>query len=183
VLSNRTLNLIENGFDLAVRAGTPPQSSSMIARKVTSLESQLFAAPAYIERHGMPSSVVELNRHALVLFRPRDGAAEWNLSGPDGVQSVTAKGRIGCDDFNFVRATALAGAGVALMPRLIVANDLSTGRLVRVLPNHELRGNALYLVDPSARQLPARVSAFRDYLTAVCVKRLAAPTPKAQEAS
>jgi DNA-binding transcriptional LysR family regulator len=170
VLSNRTVNLVEEGFDLALRAGGKLGASSMVARKITTLEMQLFAAPSYIERHGVPTKLGELGKHALVLFRPRDGHAEWKLSGPDGSENVDVTGRIGCDDFNFVRSSALAGGGVALMPRLIVAHDLSAGRLLRVLPAYEMRGAALYLVYPSARQLPARVSAFRDFLTAQCSK-------------
>jgi DNA-binding transcriptional LysR family regulator len=170
VLSNRTLNLVEEGFDLAVRAGSAPSASSTIARKVTSLESELVAAPAYVERHGVPAKVADLARHSLVLFRPREGVSLWKLWGPDGVQTVEARGRIGCDDFNFVRSAVLAGGGVGLMPRIIVAQDLAAGRLVRVLPRYESRGAALYLLYPSARQLPARVSAFRDFLTAQCSK-------------
>jgi DNA-binding transcriptional LysR family regulator len=179
VLSNRTVNLVEEGLDLAVRAGNPPSVSSMIARKVTSLESQLYAAPTYIQRHGLPTKLADLNKHALVLFRPRDGVAQWKLWSPDGVQNVEARGRIGCDDFNFVRSATLAGGGVALMPRIIVAQDLAAGRLVRVLPPYEWRGAALYLLYPSARQLPARVSAFRDFLTAQCSKHWA-PSAAAQ---
>ncbi len=170
VLSNRTLNLVEEGFDLAVRAGNAPSASSMIARKVTTLEQQLFAAPAYAERHGLPQRLTELAKHSLVLFRPKGGVAQWKLWGPDGVQSVEARGRVGCDDFNFVRSAVLAGGGIGLMPRIIVAQDLAAGRLVRVLPRYESRGAALYLPYPSARQLPARVSAFRDFLTAQCSK-------------
>ncbi|HVG85342.1 MAG TPA: LysR family transcriptional regulator [Polyangiaceae bacterium] len=170
VLSNRTVNLVEEGFDLAVRAGSAPSASSAIARKITSLESELFAAPGYVERHGVPSKLADLAKHSLVLFRPRDGVSQWKLWGPDGAQTVEARGRIGCDDFNFVRSAVLAGGGVALLPRIIVAQDLAAGRLVRVLPRYESRGAALYLLYPSARQLPARVSAFRDFLTVQCSK-------------
>ncbi len=173
LLSNRTLNLVEEGLDLAVRAGTMT-SSSLVARKIGTLESPLLAAPSYIERHGQPATLDDLAKHSLVLFRPRDGEATWPLTGPEGEHKLSVRGRIGCDDFSFVRAAVLAGGGIGVMPRLIANQDLAAGRMVRVLPRYEMRGGGLFVVYPSARQVPARVAAFRDFMAARCSRQLTA---------
>ncbi|HEV8245458.1 MAG TPA: LysR family transcriptional regulator [Polyangiaceae bacterium] len=170
VLSSQTLNLVEEGFDVAVRAGTL-RSSSLVARKIGTLESPLLAAPSYIERHGVPSDLSDLAKHSLVLFRPRDGQATWPLTGPEGERKLEVRGRFGCDDFSFVRAAVLAGAGIGAMPRVIASQDVQSGRMVRVLPAYEMRGAGLYIVYPSARQVPARVAAFRDFMVAQCLRR------------
>jgi DNA-binding transcriptional LysR family regulator len=169
IISNRQLNLVEEGIDLAVRAGTL-SSSSLVARKVATLEAQLFASPGYLERQGTPSTLDDLKQHSLVLFRAREGRDTWKLTGKSGEESVNVEGRISGDDFNFVRTCLLAGAGIGMIPRITATHDLSTGRLVRVLPPYEMLGAAMYVVYPSARQVPARVAAFRDLLATSCSK-------------
>ena len=73
---------------------------------------------------------------------------------------------MGGDDYGYVRAAALAGGGVALLPRLVCATDEAAGRLVRVLPVYAARGAGLYVLVPSAAHVPARVAAFRDFVAA-----------------
>jgi DNA-binding transcriptional LysR family regulator len=73
---------------------------------------------------------------------------------------------MGGDDFSYIRAAVLAGGGIALMPRLVCAKDEEAGRLVRVLPAFEAKGAALYVLYPSAAHVPARVTAFRDFVAA-----------------
>jgi DNA-binding transcriptional LysR family regulator len=81
-----------------------------------------------------------------------------------GDTGVAVRGRIGGDDFSFLRGIVLAGGGIAAMPHINCAADERAGRLVRVLPTYHLRGATLYLVYPSAKSLPARVVAFRDFV-------------------
>jgi len=164
-LTQEVVDLVKEGFDVALRAGRLTDSS-LVARRVGGLESQLFASPAYLKRRGAPSSVKDLLRHDLVLFRAIDGGSSWTLDGPRGEVKLDVKGRVGGDDFLFVRAAALAGAGIALMPRVICASELRDGRLVRVLEPWESRASALYFVYPTARHVPAKVTAFRDFLLA-----------------
>ncbi|MFT3769074.1 MAG: LysR substrate-binding domain-containing protein [Minicystis sp.] len=76
------------------------------------------------------------------------------------------RGRIGGDDFTFVRAMVVAGGGIGLLPHVNCAADEASGRLVRVLPDHHARGATLYVVYPSAKNVPARVTAFRDFVLA-----------------
>jgi DNA-binding transcriptional LysR family regulator len=170
VLTGRFLNLVEEGVDLAVRAGKL-DDSSLVARRVGSLEARLFAAPGYLRRRGVPKSVKELASHDALLFRARRGRASWQLSGPKGVEKVDVSGRVSADDFAFVRQMMLAGAGIGLVPWTTCAQDVERGRLLRVLPEYAAPGGALHVVYPSARYMPQRVALLRDFLVQGLLER------------
>jgi DNA-binding transcriptional LysR family regulator len=167
-LSTRQVNLVQEGFDLALRASVKLSDSSLVARKAGELEGELYASPGYLSAHGTPVTADDLAQHRCVLFRPNDGEATWTLWGPEGELERRVRGRIGGDDYLFVRAATLSGAGVAALPRLVAADDVAAGRLVRVLPAYVLRGAALYVVYAAARTLPAKISVFRDFVLHWC---------------
>jgi DNA-binding transcriptional LysR family regulator len=162
------VNLVQEGFDLALRASGKLSDSSLVARKAGELEGELYASPGYLSAHGAPVTLDDLAQHRCVVFRPKDGEATWTLWGPEGEIERRVRGRIGGDDYLFVRGASLSGAGVAALPRLVAADDASAGRLVRVLPAYVLRGAALYVVYAAARTLPAKISAFRDFVLQWC---------------
>jgi len=163
-LTQRVVDLVREGFDLALRAGRL-RDSSLVARRVGSLTAQLFASPRYLERRGTPRTLADLRGHDLILFRGRDGVANWKLKrGARESVTVEAHGRISGDDFLFVRESVIAGAGIGLMPRLICARALGEGDLVQVLEPWEEQGGNLAIVYPSSRHVPAKVTAFRDFL-------------------
>jgi DNA-binding transcriptional LysR family regulator len=165
-LTPRVVNLVQEGFDLAIRAGRLVDSA-LVARRVGDVGAQLFASPAYLERHGTPESLADLADHACVLFRPRDGSATWNLehAATGETVEVIVRGRLGGDDFSFIRTAVLAGAGIGLVPRVLTHQDVTDGSLVRLLPDYAMRGGgAFHIVYPSSRHIPARVTAFRDFL-------------------
>ena len=163
ILTTRTMNLVEEEVDLALRAGRLADSS-LVARKLGDLEADIYASTEYVRSRGVPASLEELAQHACILFRPRDGKVEWTLHGPEGEVRHEVHGRIGGDDFSFVRAAVLAGGGIALVPRIVAAADVASGRLVRVLPRYVMRTGALHVVHPSARNIPAKVAVFRDFV-------------------
>lgn len=162
-LTQRVVDLVAEGFDLAIRAGEL-RDSSLVVRRLGGTDAQLFAAPGYLERRGAPRALGDLNEHDLVLFRPVHGRTRWVLGSGARELTLDVRGRIGCDDFSFVRAAVVAGAGIGLAPRLICARDEADGRLVRVLPRFTGRLGSLHLVYPSARHIPAKVAVFRDFL-------------------
>lgn len=86
------------------------------------------------------------------------------MRGPTGETNVEVRGRIGGDDFTFVRAIVVAGGGIGVLPHINCGAEEASGRLVRVLPEYHARGASLYIVYPSTRNVPARVSAFRDFV-------------------
>jgi DNA-binding transcriptional LysR family regulator len=164
VLTSRSIDLVEEGIDIAVRAGRL-KDSSMVARKLITTDLQLFAAPAYLRRRGVPKRLRDLVAHDCLLYRPEAGKNIWRLSGRDGDESVEVKGPIGADDMAFLIRAALAGAGIGLLPDLGMAKNLDRGELVRVMPEYAMKGGALYLVSPATRQQLARVRLLHDFLT------------------
>ena len=162
-LTMRRVNLVKEGFDLAVRATGKMLDSSLVARKVGDLESDLYASRAYLDVHGLPATIAALSDHACVLFRARDGRAEWTLEGPKGTVEHSARGRISGDDYTFVRGAVLAGAGIALLPRILATEDVMAGHLVHVLPAYVQRGAALHVVYAAGAKVPAKIAVFRDF--------------------
>jgi DNA-binding transcriptional LysR family regulator len=165
-LTNRAVNLVDEGFDVAVRAATRLADSSLVAKKLGELEHALYASPRYIESRGAPASAHDLGDHHCIVFRGKDLAKTWRLHDDKETIEVAVRARMGGDDFGYLRAAVLAGGGVALMPRLVCAKDEAAGRLVRVLPGLAARGAGLYVMYPSAAHIPARVAAFRDFVAA-----------------
>jgi len=167
-LSNEHTDLVDEGFDVAVRAASKlGDSTTLVARKLGPLSKGLYAAPAYLARHGVPAKPGDLAAHHCVVFRAHDLVRTWELHGPNGAElpPLSVRGRINGDDLAFVRAMLVAGAGIGLLPQINCAADEANGRLVRVLPGFQARGATLYIVYPSLKQVPARVTAFRDFVS------------------
>jgi DNA-binding transcriptional LysR family regulator len=164
-LTNQHSNLVDEGFDVALRATARLDDSSLVARKLGELEQRLYASPMYLQKRGTPRTWKDLEAHACVLFRAKELARTWSLRSAAGVVDVPVRGRVGGDDFTFVRAMVLAGAGIGILPHVNAAADEAGGRLVRVLPQLHARGATLYVVYPSAKNVPPRVTAFRDFVT------------------
>jgi DNA-binding transcriptional LysR family regulator len=163
-VSNSHANLVDEGFDVALRATVDLADSSLIARKLGALELRLYAAPKYLRKHGTPESPGDLVDHKCVVFRAKELARTWALRSAAGETSVNVSGRIGGDDLMFARAMVAAGGGIGLLPHINCAGDEDSGRLVRVLPDYHAKGANLYVVYPSAKNVPARVSVFRDFI-------------------
>ncbi len=161
-LSNRFVDLVKDGFDAAMRAGTL-RDSSLVARKLTDTPFALYASPGYLRAHGTPKKPAELETHPFVLFRPTHGEQRISLRSSKGTVRIAARGPIACDDLAFARRCCLRGAGIASLPRFSADPDAASGRLVEVLPGHESGNGTLHLVYPSSRLAPARLVAFRDF--------------------
>ncbi|HET7545972.1 MAG TPA: LysR family transcriptional regulator [Polyangiaceae bacterium] len=167
-LSSRFVDLVAEGFDLALRAGKL-SDSSLIARKIGVDSLGLFAAPSYLRRRGRPKTVADLASHDCVLFHASHGKSEWQLAGPRGVERVTVRGPLNTDEMGFVQQAVAAGVGIALLPTIGVRLAAAYRKLptpVRLLPEYSVMGNGLYIVSPSSRLPSASVSAFRDFLFA-----------------
>lgn len=165
LVTNRRVNLVEEGVDLALRAG-PLDDSTLVARKVVATELRLYAAPAYLARRGTPRRLRDLASHDCVIHRSARGVLPWRLSGPRGVEQITVSGPISVDDMGSSRLLALEGVGIALLPDQVVRADLEVGSLVHVLPAYALalQSAGLHVVTPPLRHVPLRVSLFRDFL-------------------
>lgn len=164
-LSDRKVDLIEDGLDLAIRIGAMPQSD-LIARKLAGVRSIVCAAPAYLARHGAPQTPADLARHACLGYTLTGTGADWRLEGPDGAVIVPISGPIRADNGDIIRLAALSGAGILFQPHFIVDDDIETGRLVRILPDWQSAELGVYAVYPSRKHLSAKVRTFVDFLVA-----------------
>jgi DNA-binding transcriptional LysR family regulator len=164
-LSARRSNLIEEGFDGAIRATMKVDDASLVARRLFTSETHLFASPAYLARRGTPAALEDLTAHDCVLFRPVEGKNRWTLSGSGGEErTVDVTGRLAGADFAFVHAALRAGAGIGTMPSFLATRSLAEGTLVRVLPGWSQAAGTLFFVYPAARHVPRKVIAFRDFM-------------------
>jgi DNA-binding transcriptional LysR family regulator len=159
ILTNQPLDLVAHNIDLALRGGDPG-GSGMIIRKVGQIAFGLYASPQYIERCGAPSSLDELDRHDLLLFRSPSPSRVLRAADP----LIGAEARLTSDNFAFLRRLAIAGVGLASLPHPLVTRELAGGRLVRVLESWTSEPSSMHLVFPSRRDMTPRVRAFADHL-------------------
>lgn len=157
VLTGRVVDLVEEGFDLALRAGTL-RDTSLIGRRLKPLAFTLHASSEYLKRRGMPKCVADVASHDCVAFHRGGDVTTWTLTGPAGDESVCVTARVTSDDLSFVRRAIESGCGIGLMPTMLGDS------LVQVLPAHSVAGASFHLVYPSARYVPHRVATFRDFL-------------------
>jgi DNA-binding transcriptional LysR family regulator len=167
-VSNRNIDFAEEGFDLAIRGRTPPDSS-LVARKLEDAELVLVASPAYLKRAGRPKSLEDLARHECIQFElPSTGKRiPWPFM-RNGVQEeiLTAGGLCCAEDVLGVVTLARTGAGIVQTYRFIVEQALARGDLVELLPKHGGTSRPFILLYPHARHLPLRARTFVDFLVA-----------------
>jgi DNA-binding transcriptional LysR family regulator len=161
-LSDRAVNVIEEGFDLAVRIAELADSS-LAARKLAPNRRVVCASPEYLRRHGTPRTPEELLQHNCLAT---DFSMSWEYRDPQGKPgSVRVTGRYACDNWEVLRDWAVAGLGVALKSTWDVRRHLEEGRLVSLLPGYTFATDvAIYAVYPHRRHLPAKTRAFIEFL-------------------
>jgi DNA-binding transcriptional LysR family regulator len=159
MLTNRPVDLVAENVDLALRGGDPGGAGHII-RKVGQIAFGLYASPAYVERCGRPETLEELAAHDLLLFASPSQSRVLRVSDPLG----GSEPRIAADNFAFLRRMAIAGAGITAMPDALVAREVASGRLMRVLDAWTSEPSALFIVFPSRKGMTPRVKAFADHL-------------------
>jgi DNA-binding transcriptional LysR family regulator len=162
-LTQRVVDLVGEGYDAALRAGTLPDSS-LIARRIALGTRRLYASPSYLAAHEEPRTPDELRQHACVLANDRRVTPTWTLLGPEGEVEVPVSGSVSANDFSFATQAAVAGAGIAFLPTFQCIEECRAGRLRQVLPDYRSDLAGLYLVYPSAKHVSATVRAFRDFV-------------------
>lgn len=162
-LSNRVVDLIEEGFDLAIRGGALPDSS-LIARKLAAEYVCICASPSYLEEHGRPQSPEELSQHQMI-FSPASPKNQLKLISDSG-ETVTAviKGSLLVNNLAMAREAAAAGLGLVALPETLCWEDLRSGRLQIALDGWRLSGTGIHAVYPSPRHLSTKVKTFLDLL-------------------
>ncbi|MDE2417683.1 MAG: LysR family transcriptional regulator [Burkholderiales bacterium] len=159
--TGRLVDLVHEGFDLAIRVGNLPDSS-LAARKLDSLEYGLFASPDYLSRRGLPASPDELATHDRLAFSGGAQSQTWRLHKGSHEARVETAPRLVVNNSFAVRDAVIAGLGVAQLPLVVIQPQLSQGLLVRVLPDWKPPDVPVHAVFPSARYLTPKVRAFID---------------------
>jgi len=164
-LSDQMQDLVSAGYDLAIRIGALVDSN-LVARKIAVNDRVLCAAPAYVDRHGMPATPEELTGHECVVLVGSQGRQDlWRMSDAAGREvAVRVGGRFESNFGEVLRDAAVAGLGIALHSTWHVHEDLRTGRLVQVLPRWRIAASGIYAVMPQRRLAPLRVHAFVEFL-------------------
>ncbi|KPB49388.1 Regulatory protein, LysR substrate-binding protein [Pseudomonas coronafaciens pv. oryzae] len=156
VLTNQRLDMIDNGFDVAVRLGNIPEASPLIARPMQDYTLTICAAPAYLARHGAPTHPEDLRAHNCLPFAYpvgdewRTAGTQWRMTGPEGEVLVEVDGSLVANTSAGLYQAARAGMGIVMLPDALVQRDLQEGRLVALLPDYHLPRrpmNLLYVRD------------------------------------
>jgi DNA-binding transcriptional LysR family regulator len=171
VATDQVVDLVEGGFDLAIRAGWL-RSSSLHATQLGSFEQVVAAAPAYLRKHGTPRRPEDLAGHRWIAFTQLRNALTWTFTSRSGAsRSVRVAAPIGTNSSASLRAFMREGAGVSVLPDYMAAADLKSGKLVRLLPAWSLPQAGVHAVYPHARHAPAKVRAFVDFFRERLAKR------------
>jgi DNA-binding transcriptional LysR family regulator len=164
IMTDRIVDMVEGQYDLAIFAG-PLSDSSLIRRSLGVGRWVLCAAPGYIARAGAPKNPADLARHNCLSLAASTFADRWCFT-HDGVErEISVAGNLRSNSIEALRAAALAGHGVCLLPLLSVSDDLASGRLVRLLPDHAVADAPIQAVYPSGRHVSVKLRTFLDFVT------------------
>ncbi|MCK1297645.1 MULTISPECIES: LysR family transcriptional regulator [unclassified Bradyrhizobium] len=163
-LSGRMVNLVEEGFDLALRATGAPDEA-LIARHITNVPFYLVAAPAYIKRAGRPATFADLSGQALLHYALYPGES-FSFQGEHGTETIKLDSVLRSANERLLQMAALAGMGLAFLPKWLVAEDIAGGRLEHLMPGQVIFEAKLLAVYPSRKYLSAKVRTFIDFIAA-----------------
>lgn len=165
-VSDRFVDLVDEGYDLAVRIGQL-RDSSLIARRICPIRMVVCASPEYLERRGIPRTPEELAGHDYLIYTGREQPGHIPFRrepGSDELRTVKVHGRLRINNGDMLREAAVAGLGIADQPTFIVGDDLAAGRLQAVLLDYTPTLGALHCVYPANRHLSPKVRVFVDFL-------------------
>jgi DNA-binding transcriptional LysR family regulator len=163
-MGEREIDMIDEGFDLAIRL-TPQADSSLIIRSLATWQHVLCCSPAYLEKHGPPQQLSDLTDHNCVRHALYPFGDDWHFLDPKGAPvSVRVSGNLITNSGETLRLAALQGISIALAAGFLIGDDLQTGRLVRLLPDYRPAENTVNAVYPHRHHLSAKVRSFIDLL-------------------
>jgi DNA-binding transcriptional LysR family regulator len=169
-LSDRMVDLIEEGFDVAVRIARLP-SSSLVSRQLSSTRSVVCASPRYLKTHGAPKHPSDLTQHTVLAYSLLSSGESWEFDGPDGRVSVKVEPRMRTNSGDTCRAVALQHLGIIMQPSFLVAEELRSGALVEVMPRWRALEFGIYAVYPTRKHVPPKVRLLIDYLVGALKKK------------
>jgi DNA-binding transcriptional LysR family regulator len=164
-LADRVIDLLDEGFDLAVRIAHLPDSS-LVSRKLASTGLVLCASPKYLRRRGKPKHPSELAEHDVLGYSLLAMGEQWQFTGPEGRVTVKVQPRLWTNNGDTCVAAALRGTGIQLQPTFLIAGELASGRLVEVLPKYRSIELGIYAMYPTRKFVLPKVRAMVEFLAA-----------------
>jgi DNA-binding transcriptional LysR family regulator len=176
-VADRVIDLVDEGFDLAVRIGSPG-GEQLVARRLGSTRLVPCAAPAYLERHGTPLAPADIAAHRVLTYAYVSTPFQWRLvDGGGHAHEVRVGGPLHANSGELLVAAAVAGMGIAFEPDFVVGPHLARGELQRLLPGYSGPKLDVWAVYPSRRHLSAKVRAFVEHLAEVFAADPLCPPP------
>ena len=161
--TDRVVDMIEDGFDVALRFGEMPEST-LIARRLCAVHLIACASPAYLAKRGTPRQIEDLDEHDHILFTPAHRNQTWTLHNGDASYEFGRPARFASNNFGAVLTATLAAGGIALVSDFMIGEQLKDGSLVRVLPEWATHTTEVHAVYPAREMLPPRLSLFLEHL-------------------
>jgi DNA-binding transcriptional LysR family regulator len=163
-LSDKVIDMLEEGIDLVVRIGGV-DDSNLIARKITSFPLIMCASPAYLEKHGYPTNAQELEQHTTIIDSNFRIGFNWPLISKSGEPSVAhVKSHISANSPRAVKEVVLASGGIGLIPEFVIEEQLRSGELLRVMDNHKTLEFGMFAIYPHRKFVPRKVRTMVDFL-------------------
>lgn len=163
VVTERIVNLVEEGIDLAIHNGGLPDSN-LVVRKIATTPVITVASPAYLKTHGVPASPSELDSHHCIIFSSQGTPRSWGFKGKFGAIEYRPKGNFRTNDAEQIRTAVLGGLGLAHTPGWLFAPEIASGAACLVLRDYEPAPLAISAVHPAGRRLSTKVRVFIDFL-------------------
>lgn len=160
---DRKVNLVEDGFDIAIRIGSLPDSS-LIAVPLMKQQTICCASPDYLQRHGRPRHPTELRKHNCLTYSYSSTNNDWHFSKDGESYAIKASGRLNANNGRAMTAVAAQGVGIILKPQFMVQDFIDKGELVAILEDYDLPHGDVFAVYPHRRFLPAKMRSFIDYI-------------------
>jgi len=164
VLNNRFVELISEGFDMAIRVGEL-EDSTLRARKLTDTTRRMIASPGYFQKHGRPLKIDDLNDHKLLHYSNQANGNVWKVTAPSGEKrQVRTAGWLTVNDGQSLLNAAVSGLGIAYLPSFLYADAMKRGEVEDAIPNLPVETLGIYAVYPPGRFTQPKVRAFIDFL-------------------
>jgi len=162
--NDRSVDLMQEGFDLAIRIAKLPDSS-LIARRLAPIKHLLCASPAYLEKHGVPQTLDDLANHQCLVYSLIRDSEHWLFNSPQGeLEKIKIHPYLKTSSGEFLRNAAVDGLGLVYLPSFVVFEEIERGTLVPLLHEHTRSNLSAYAIYPQTRHLSRRVRAFVDFL-------------------
>lgn len=164
VLDDRRVDLVSEGFDLAIRIGTL-NDSSLMSRKIAETDLLLVASPEYLAQYGVPTRIEDLSDHKLLHYSMSAHGNYWRMVSLTGEErQIRVGGQLAANNGDVLLQSAISGLGIALLPSFFLCEELQDGRVVRVLEDHEQPPLGIHIVYPPGRYIQPKSRAFIDFM-------------------